>query len=132
MSALPNGPQRFPTVQEVDAWLLAAQERQAQLHLQAASPWKSLAREEAFIGMAALLQEAFEEVRVVSESTREWSQAARGEATDLRTHSTQLMERGAALLARLAQFAPPSPEVIHAAESRLLEMFREGSKHPPR
>jgi hypothetical protein len=38
MSTLPNGPQRFPTVQEVDAWLLAAKERRAQLHLHAASP----------------------------------------------------------------------------------------------
>ena len=73
--------------------------------------------------MSALLQEAFEEVRVVSESTREWSQAARGDATDLRAHSVRLMERSTALMARMAQFAPPSPEEIREAERHLMEMF---------
>jgi hypothetical protein len=54
MSTLPNGPQRFPTVQEVDAWLLAAHERRAQLHLHAASPLESGERQEAFTAMSAL------------------------------------------------------------------------------
>ena len=48
MSILPTGPQRFPTVQEVDTWLLAAQERRAQLHCHAASPLESDERQEAF------------------------------------------------------------------------------------
>lgn len=131
MSTLPNGPPRSFTGQEVDAWLLTAQERLAHLHLQAASPGNTFARHEAFTAMSALLQEAFEEVRVVSESTREWSQGVRGEAADLRTHAAQLMERGVTLMARLAQYAPPSPEAIQAAESRLLEMFREGPTQKP-
>jgi len=74
--------------------------------------------------MSALLLDAFEEVRVVSESTREWSQATRGNATDLRTHAAQLMERGVTLMARMAQFPPPSPEAIQEAESRMLALFK--------
>ena len=74
--------------------MLAARERRAQLHFHAASPLESAERQEAFTAMSDLLLEAFEEVRVVSESTREWSQAVRGHATDLRTYAAQLMERG--------------------------------------
>jgi hypothetical protein len=74
--------------------------------------------------MSDLLFEAFEEVRVVSESMRERSQGVRGEAVDLRTHAAQLMERGVTLMARLAQSTPPSPEAIQEAESRMLEIFK--------
>jgi len=74
--------------------------------------------------MSALLQESFEEGRVVSESTREWSHSVRGAAADLRTHSTQLMARGAALLERMAQFTPPPPAAMQEAESRLLALFK--------
>src|SRR5262245_40243264 len=126
MSTLPHDPPRSPTVQEVDAWLLAAQERRAQLHCHAASPLESDERQEAFTAMSDLLIEAFEEVRVVSESTREWSQGVRGEAVDLRTHAAQLMERGVTLMARLAQYTPPSPEAIQEDESQMLEIFKNG------
>jgi hypothetical protein len=126
MSTLPHDPPRSPTVQEVDAWLLAAQERRAQLQCHAASPLESDERQEAFTAMSDLLLEAFEEVRVVSESTREWSQGVRGEAVDLRTHAAQLMERGVTLMARLAQYTPPSPEAIQEDESRMLEIFKNG------
>ena len=126
MLPLPHDPQRFPTVQEVDAWLLAAQERRAQLHRYAASPWGSPAGHEAFTEMSALLLEAFEEVRVISESTREGSQEARGTAVDLQTQAAQLMERGVMLMARLAQFTPPPPAAIHEAERQMLEMFKGG------
>ena len=77
--------------------------------------------------MSALLQEAFEEVRVVSESTREWSQGVRGEAIELRTHAAQLMERGVTLMARLAQYAPPPPEEIREAESAMLQICKDGA-----
>src|SRR5215510_15748698 len=87
MSPLPHGSQRSLTVQEVDAWLRAAQARRAQLHCHAASPCESAERQEAFTAMSDLLIEAFEEVRVVSESTRERSHGVRGETVDLRTHA---------------------------------------------
>ena len=51
MSTLPNGPPRSLTAQEVDTWLLAAQEQRAHLHLQAAHPWQSSSRQEAFTAM---------------------------------------------------------------------------------
>jgi hypothetical protein len=124
MSTFPNGPQQCSTAQEVDAWLLAAQEQLAHLHLHAAHPEHPFALHEAFTAMAALLQESFEEVRVVSEATRERSQGVRSEAADLQTHATQFMERGAALMARMAQFALPSPEAIQEAESRMLALFK--------
>jgi hypothetical protein len=132
MSTLPNGPQKSFTVQEVDAWLLAARERRAQLHFHAASPLASAERQEAFTAMSDLLLAAFEEVRVVSESTREWSQGTRGEAADMRAHAAQLMEHGVTLMTRMAQYAPPSPEASHEAESRLLMMFRSDHKREPR
>src|SRR5262249_4730630 len=74
MSTLPNGFQRSVTRQDVDAWLLAAQERRAQLHSPVARMLMSTAQQEAFIAMSLLLLDAFEEVRVVSEAPREWSQ----------------------------------------------------------
>src|SRR5262245_19528358 len=124
MSTLLHDPQRSPTAQEVNAWLLAAQERRAQLHCHAASPLESAEREEAFTAMSALLLEAFEEVRVVSESTRDGSHNGGGDATDLRTQAAQLMERGVTLMARLAQFAPLPPEAIQEAESQMLALFK--------
>ena len=112
MSSYPNGPQKFLTSQELDAWLLAAQEQQAKLHIQAARPHNSPERYEAFAAMSALLQEAFEEVRMMSESLRKGSQVVRSEAANLRAPSIQLMERGVALMERMAQFASPSPAVL--------------------
>jgi hypothetical protein len=126
MSTLPNGPQRSFTVQEVDVWLRAAQERRARLHLQTAAPWNSDQRQEAFTEMSSLLQEAFEEVRVMRESVREMSQRVRENSADLQTHSTRLMEQGTTLMARMAQFMSPPLEEIRQAESRLLEMFKKG------
>jgi hypothetical protein len=62
----------------------------------------------------------------VSASMRERSQGVRGEAVDLRTHAAQLMERGVTLMARLAQYTPPSPEAIQEAESWILAIFKHG------
>src|SRR5262245_17239160 len=49
MSTSPNGPQHYVTPEDVDAWLLAAQERRARLDQQAAlAPWHSDERQEVF------------------------------------------------------------------------------------
>ena len=84
-------PQRRVTAQDIDAWLQAARERQAPLHRQAAlTPWDSDQRQEVLTVMAALLQErhtllqeACEEVRVISAATRVWSQGVRSTFADL-------------------------------------------------
>jgi signal transduction histidine kinase len=128
MSTLPNGPQKSFTAQEVDAWLLAAQEQRARLHLQAAQPWPSLARHEAFTEMSALLQEALEEVRVVSAQLREHSQATLAKVADLQERSARLIAQGATCRERPAPFAPPSPEEVRQAERRLLEFFKPGEE----
>lgn len=113
-----NGPPTSSTPQDVDAWLLDAQERLAQLQCQVARPGQTCFQQDAVINLCVLLQEAFEEVRVVSASAREESQEMRRKSADLRTRSQRLRER-------TAPFAPPSPEEIRQAESQMLDMFRE-------
>ena len=83
--------------------------RRAALYLQAVGLEPSAPRLEAVTGLSELLQEAFEEVRVLSEASREWSQGVRGESAALRAHSRQLMERGHTLMEDMAQWASPSP-----------------------
>jgi hypothetical protein len=41
MSVFSYSPQQGFTPQDIDAWLLAAKEKHAALHLQAAAPWNS-------------------------------------------------------------------------------------------
>jgi hypothetical protein len=76
--------------------------------------------------MSGLLAEAFEEVRVVSAQLREDSQETRAKATDLQKRSARLLESGVAARDRMAQFAPPAPEALQEAESRRLDIFRNG------
>jgi len=128
MSTPSNAPQKSFTAQEVDEWLRAARERRAALHITAADRWNSAQRQEAFADMSELLQQAFEEVRMVSESLREASQGVRSKVADLRAHSTQLKERDTTLKERMAQFVPPPPEEVQQAESQLREMFKDGHR----
>jgi hypothetical protein len=72
-----DGPQKPVTTQERDAWLLAAKQKRLVRRVQATGPWTSLSRQEALAEMSCLLEEAFEEVRVVSESLREGSRVVR-------------------------------------------------------
>jgi hypothetical protein len=128
MSTLPDGPQKFFTSQEIDAWLRSAKEKRAQLHLKAAGPWHNDQIHEAFVDMSELLQEAFEEVRVISASLREGSHVVRSESADLQAHSARLMEQSTTLIERMSQFVAPSSEKVQEAESRLLDMFKGNRK----
>ena len=128
MATPPNDAHGSSIAQEVDAWLRTAREQQARLHLLAASPYNSNERQEAFTLMSALLCQAFEEVRILSKSTREWSQTARSNSTDLRADCSRLKAQCAKEMDRMAQFAGPSPEAIREAESRTLKMFKDGRK----
>jgi hypothetical protein len=129
MSTPANDPQKPFIPQDIDKWLLAAQEQYAKLHRQAAGAWHSDERSEVFVGMAELLLQAFEEMRIVSESLREGSQAARGQAVGLRARSHQLLARGKALTDRMEQFTPPLPQDVQQAESQMLEMFKADHRH---
>jgi hypothetical protein len=109
MSLSLNGPQKPVTSQELDAWLLAAYEQRAALHIKAAAPCYSDERQEAFAAMSALLLQAFEKVRVVSEVLREESHAVRGKTIALHEHYAQLLEHSTAAMQRLAQLIPYIP-----------------------
>ena len=128
MSTLPNDPKPSFTSQEVDAWLRAARERRAALHIKAAGPWYSNDRYEAFAEMSELLLQAFEEVRMVSESLCEGSQGVRSVSADLQAHSARLIEQSTTLIKQRSQLAPPSSEKVREAESRLLAMFKGNRK----
>ena len=88
------GPLRPYTAQDVNEWLLAIQQKHAELHSKAAGPWQSDQHLAVFAEMSTLLQEAFEEVRVISGQLRMESQAVRAKATDLQTHLAQLIAQG--------------------------------------
>ena len=131
MATSPDGHPTSQIVHDVDAWVLAAQEQRAKLHIQAAGPWQSNERYEAFAQMSELLLNAFEEMRLVSEALREGSQGIRRTSADLRMHSTQLIERGTTLRDRMAQLHQPPPEEIRQSESQMLNMFK-GESHRDR
>jgi hypothetical protein len=78
--------------------------------------------------LAALLQEGFEEVRVMSASLREGSQMVRGASADLRAYSTQLLAQCTQAMQCIAQFIP-SPQEIHEADRQRLDRDRDGHRH---
>ena len=119
-------PERSFTHQDIDAWVHAAGEQHAKLHLQAAGVWNSHERHEAFAYMSALLQEAFEEMRVISALLREDSETIRSHADRLCARSQTLLDRHERSAAPSERFIAPSPEEVRKAESRMLEMFKGG------
>ena len=127
MSTSPNSHKKC-FAQEIDAWVIAAQEKRAALHIKAAGPWYSNERYEAFAEMAELLLQAFEELRMVSESLRDGSQVVRSESADLRAHSARLIEQSTILKERMSQFVAPSPKKVQEAESHLLAMCKGNRK----
>lgn len=122
----PNSKKKFFTHQDIEVWLLAAGERRAKLHLQAAGPLNSHERHEAFAHMSELLLEAFEEMRVISGMLREDSEALRSHADGLRARSQNLLDRHGRAAAPSERFIAPSPEEVKQAESRMLELFKNG------
>jgi hypothetical protein len=128
MSVPSDGSPKSFTPQEIDAWLCAATEKLAALHIKTAGQWNSQQLHEAFAEISALLQGAVEEVRVASESLREMSQAGRARSADLRARSIQLIEKSTQVTEHMAQCVP-SPREIQEAESRLLDMFKDAHKH---
>jgi len=93
MAPHPDGPYTFLTAHDLDAWLLAAQQQCAHLHLTAMDPGLSSEWYAAFARMADLLLEAFEEVRAVSAQLREDSEALCRQAEALCQRSQHLRGR---------------------------------------
>ena len=122
-------PLKSYTAQDVNEWLLAIQQKYAELHSKAAGLWQSDQYRAAFAEMSTLLQEACEEVRVMSGQLREESRGVRAEATDLQTHSAWLIAQGRQVAEQMSWFAPPPAEEVQKAESQMLEIFKHGHRH---
>ena len=129
--SLHTDPQPPVTSQALDAWLRVAHEQRAALQSKAAAPLDSDERQEAFAGMAALLQEALEKVRVASEALRDTSPAVGGQTIALREHYAHLREHSPAAMERLAQFFPYLPAAKRPTESQLPNSFKD-ERHRPR
>jgi len=84
-----HGPQKSLTLQEVYAWLYALQCKRLELRMQAIVQTDYLVRPVAFEEMSALLDQALEEIRVVTEALRERREAAHRESMRLLELSTE-------------------------------------------
>ena len=82
------------------------------MHLLATEPWQSPERQAACIQMSELLQDAIEEVRMISASLQENSQGLRDHATGLRERATARVARGTHALERMAPWASPPPTEV--------------------
>ena len=128
MSIPPNGLQQSFTLPEIQAWIDTTKRKGYDLHLLAAEPLYNTRREWAIMEMSKLLAEAIEEVRVISASLQDDSQALRSRAIALRHHSTALLERGRSTSESVAQFVPSQQE-IHEAERQRLDRGRDEQRH---
>src|SRR6266436_9892861 len=79
------------TVSQVEDWIATATTKHGELHLLATEPLYSTLRDHAVLQMSKLLQEAIENVRVMSAALREESQAVPAHVATLREHSDQLI-----------------------------------------
>jgi hypothetical protein len=128
MSRPPQGLQQSFTLPEIQAWIDTTKQKGDDLHLLAAEPLYNTRRAWAVRELATLLQEAIEEVRVISASLQEDSQALCARATALRHHSDVLLARGRSSVERLPPCAP-SPQERPAAEHRVLDRVSENARH---
>ena len=107
MATYPNGSPPSLTPQDIDAWLQAAAERRAALHLKAVSPWPSHYLNDVLTEISDLLQEALEKVRVMNAQSRVDSQAVRAREQALCERSAHLLARNAATMERFTPQTPP-------------------------
>src|SRR5262245_66565294 len=85
-----NGPQKLSTAEQVEEWIQAINRKCLELSLHALEPLYNTRRELAVMGRSHLLQDAIEEVCVVSASLREQSQAIRDHSSAVRAYSRHL------------------------------------------
>ena len=92
MATSSPGPGKPITLEQVEDWINTTRRKRLELHLLATEPWNSTRRHDAFMHMSELLQEAIEEVRVISVSLREGSEELRAKASRLREYSERLQD----------------------------------------
>ena len=88
-----SGPQKPVTAEQVEEWLQAINSKRLELTLHAMEPLYNTRRELAVMEMSHLLQEVIEEIRVVSASLREQSQAILDHSSEVRAYSKHLATR---------------------------------------
>jgi hypothetical protein len=88
-----SGPQKPIIAEQVEEWLQAIHRKCLELSLHALEPLYNTRRELAVMEMSHLLQEAIEEVRVVSASLRDQSQAIRDYGSEVCAYSQQLKKQ---------------------------------------
>ena len=93
MSALTQGPQPPITAEQVDEWMSAMTRKRKDVHALLQEPLYNTRRDQAVMDLGCLLEEALEEVRVLSASLRAESQALRARAAALRERSTEIQKR---------------------------------------
>ena len=130
MSALAYGPQNPVTAQQVDEWMSVMHQKRRALHPLLQEPLYSTRRDQAVIALGTLLQEALEEVHVLSASLREESQALRARAAALREHSTALTTRPIPVVAQFLRptEAPSQVPVMPPAEAFVTRMCTEHNR----
>ena len=106
MSSPPHGPQKSVTPQEVYAWLYVLQCKRLELRMQAIVQTDYLVRPVAFEEMSALLDQALEEIRVVTEALRERGEAAHSESVRLLELVTEQREQRRAARETFFPLAP--------------------------
>ena len=108
MSTPSHGPQKSLTLQEVYAWVYAIQCRRLALRMHVLEQTDFLVRPQAFEGMSALLDEALEEIRVVTEALRERSEAAHRESARLQALLTEQRAQRGKAKENLSPFTSPA------------------------
>ena len=102
------------TPEQIEQWIAVISRKRLDLHILATEPWNSPERNAAFIQMTELLQDAIEEVRVISVTLREGSQAIHERSAELLAHSTHLLEQ--------------RTKSIEHAEHQILDIFRDETR----
>ena len=113
-----TGPHKPVTARQVEEWLQAVNRKCLELSLHAMEPLYNTRRELAVMEMSHLLQEAIEEVRVVSASLREQSQAIRDYSSEVRTYS-QHLEKTIQIAPGSAEYRPVRRAREESGRSRL-------------
>ena len=108
MSTPAHGPQQSLSLQEVYAWVYAMQCRRLALRMHVLEQTDVLVRPQAFEGMSALLDQALEEIRVVTEALRERSEAAHRESARLQALVTEQRAQRSKAKERFSPFTSPA------------------------
>src|SRR5262245_22513592 len=101
-----HAPQESFTSEQIAVWLVSAESKRLELQHLLNEPLYSTFREAALRQMWGLLKDALEEVRVLSDTLQDNSQALRTRAACLREQSTALCDRSHRARAQRAQDAP--------------------------